>query len=483
MTQSSQPAKEALRIILPIVILAVAGGAFFTLHSLKESPAAASPEASITTVETVQVVEHKGDIKIAVTGEVVSFREVNVAAEVAGRVASKKEICESGTFVRQGDVLLEIDDEDYKLEQRRLAKELEQSRAYLKELAAEIEGALERLQVAGQEVASAEAEYRRQQNLRGVVSDSQIDRAKREYLAARNAEIQIKNQHQLLESRKLRLTSAAELVEVQLERAALDIARATVKSPVTGVITSEQVQQDDYVQKGETLLTIEDTSKAEITCQMTTFEEQWIWLSHPDLLAKRNLADDPSRDYELPKTRAKVICKRGNVRYQWDGYLTRYDGLGFDPVTRTIPCRVLVENPREETVVDQSRTPGTATGVIQPQLQVGPQALVPGMYVRVELYTRPQVPLFQVPIEAVQPGNSIWKVVSIQQSDGKSKTVLKEQMVEVLDQINVPATHGKRTLAVVYSRDNSLRPVDLVVVSPLSAPRDGMPVQLEGTSE
>lgn len=453
------------------------------LQSLKESPASTAPEAPITTVETVPVVEHNDEIKIVVNGEVDSFREVNVAAEVAGPVLSKKPICESGTFVHQGDVLLEIDDEDYKLEQRRLTKELEQSRAYLKELTEEIEGTLERLQVAGQEVASAEAEYKRQQNLRGVVSDSQIDRAKREYLAARNAEIQVKNQHRLLKSRELRLTSAAELVEVQLERAALDIERTTVKAPVSGVITSEHVQQDDYVQKGETLLTIEDTSKAEITCHMTTYDEQWIWLSHPDLLAKRNMADDPSRDYELPRTRARVIYKRGDVKYQWDGHLTRYDGLGFDPVTRTIPVRVIVNNPRQEKVVKQSLDEGAAAGIARPELLVGPQALVRGMYVRVELFTTPQVPLYQIPIEAVQPGNSVWTVVSDRRPDEKSKTVLKEQTVEVVDQIELQSKNGKQTRAVVYSRGNALRPIDLVVVSPLSSPRDGMPVKLEGAAE
>lgn len=486
MARNSRSAIEALRIILPIAILAVGIGGFILLKSAKKAPASATPENKTPVVETVRLRRHEGDIKIVVSGEVVPYREVNIVAEVAGRITRKEPICETGTYVELDDVLFKIDDQDYQLEEQRLQKELEQSQAYINELDEEIEGTLRRLQVAGQEVASQEAEYNRQVKLQGVVSDSQISKAKRDWLAAQNAEIQIRNQQQLLAARKLRLTSAAELAGVQLQRAKLDVDRTTIRSPVTGVITGEHVQQDAYVQKGETLLTIEDTSQAEITCQLDAEDEQWIWLSHPELLRKRNLADEPARDYELPATPAKVIYRRGDLAYQWDGLLTRYDGLGFDPETRTIPCRVVVSKPREEAITAE---PAKVKNL---QLAVGPRALVRGMYVTVELFTSPQVSLFRVPVAAIQPGGRLWTVREEAVDEGGKpipegadkrviRTKLKMRTAQIVGQVarrSEPDDDDKELDAIVFSPDGSLQENDLVVISPLSNPRDNQPVQL-----
>lgn len=464
MTQRSRAAIEPLRIILPIAILGVAVAGFVGLKNLRKSPAADSPKNLTTAVETIAMVKHDDVVKIVVNGEVVPFREVNIAAEVSGRVVKKEAICETGTYVHRNDVLFKIDDEDYLIEERRLAKELEQANAYIAELAAEIEGTLRRLQIAGLEVASAEEEYQRQSKLKGIVSDSQIDKVKRDWLAAQNAEIQVRNQRQLLESRKLRLISAKELVEVHQRRAALDVERTTIKSPIDGVVTSEFAQQDGYVQKGATLLTIEDMSQAEVTCQLLAEDEQWIWLSHPELLRQRNTADEPSRDYELPKTKATVIFRRGRFEYQWEGVLTRYDGLGFDSKTRSIPCRVFVEQPRQEKIV------GPAT--LDSNYAVGPRALVQGMYVDVELHTRPQVELFQVPVNAIRPGKVLWLV-----RDGK----LKSTTVDIVQHAE-DGDSDQRT-AVVYSPDLALKAGDQVVVSPLSYPHDGLAVTTEKANQ
>jgi multidrug efflux pump subunit AcrA (membrane-fusion protein) len=464
MTQRSRAATEPLRIMLPIIILGVAVAGFVGLKNLKKSPAADATKDLTTAVETVAVIKHEDEVKIVVNGEVVPFREVNIAAEVSGRVIEKKPICETGTYVNRGDVLFKIDDADYLIEERRLAKELEQAEAYIAELGAEIEGTLRRLQIAGLEVASAEEEYQRQSKLKGIVSDSQIDKVKRDWLAAQNAEIQVRNLHQLLESRKLRLISAKELVEVQQKRAALDVERTTISSPSNGVITSEFAQQDGYVQKGATLLTIEDTSRAEITCQLLAEDEQWIWLSHPDLRRRRDMADEPTRDYELPRTKATVIFKRGRFEYQWEGVLTRYDGLGFDAKTRSIPCRVEVEHPRREKIVGPPS--------LDHNYAVGPRALVHGMYVDVELHTQPQVDLFQIPIGAVRPGKVLWLV-----RDGK----LTRTTVDIVQHDQVGDTD--QGMVVVYSPGSVLKAGDQVVVSPLSYPHEGLAVTSEKAAQ
>ena len=49
-------------------------------------------------------------------GVVVPFREIELAAEVAGRIVERDERCRAGNFVTQGTLLARIDPQDYQLE-------------------------------------------------------------------------------------------------------------------------------------------------------------------------------------------------------------------------------------------------------------------------------------------------------------------------------------------------------------------------------
>ncbi len=64
----------------------------------------------------------------------IPFREVNVAAEVSGRVTYKAPGCRAGAPVREGDLLFRIDDREYQLEIKRLEESVEQAEGARDEL-------------------------------------------------------------------------------------------------------------------------------------------------------------------------------------------------------------------------------------------------------------------------------------------------------------------------------------------------------------
>ncbi len=53
-------------------------------------------------------------LDVSVTGTVVSYRQINLAAEVAGRIKVKSEACQIGRFVKRGDLLFELDSTDFR---------------------------------------------------------------------------------------------------------------------------------------------------------------------------------------------------------------------------------------------------------------------------------------------------------------------------------------------------------------------------------
>jgi multidrug efflux pump subunit AcrA (membrane-fusion protein) len=150
-----------------------------------------------------------------------------------------------------------------------------------------------------------------------------------------------------------------------------------------------------------------------------------------------------------------VFYELGGRRYLWHGTLSRFDGIGVDERTRTVPCRVLVAKPREAEI---QIVEGQHAGAI------GPPALVRGMYVAVRVHAQPSTPLLEVPQRAVQPGNNVWQV-----EDGKL-SIRKIRVAETIDD-----------LVLVYAEPDGLKPGVKLVSSPLAVATEGMAVRESDT--
>jgi hypothetical protein len=125
-----------------------------------------------------------------------------------------------------------------------------------------------------------------------------------------------------------------------------------------------------------------------------------------------------------------------------------------------VPCRVLVENPRDVRVVSLDGRPVPKD--VKAFLAQGPPALVRGMYVTVRIHATPHVPLFSIPERAIRPGDKVWRV------RGNKLNIVGVRVIDV---------RGK--LATVRADHGDLRGGDKLVVSPMAFVQDGMTVRLE----
>lgn len=444
-------AGEALRIGAPLGILAAGLVAFFALRSLKESPVRAEEQVDAPLVETIVVAPHEGGLDFSVDGVVVPYREIELSAEVAGRIAKRADICRAGNYVTRGTPLIEVDDRDYQLEAERLERELSQASVSLKELEVEMSNTQSLAKLAREQLAlqRRELERQRQLALKRIVTETELDQAKRGELDAVNTLLTLENQMQLFRTRRTRLESARDLWHSQLRKAQLDLARTKIAAPIDGVIIREMVEEDSYVQKGASLAKIEDTSAVEVKCNLRMEELYWLWAQESG--ARGAPAESPTRDYQIPPAPVTVSYELAGRRYEWDGVLSRFDGIGVDERTRTVPCRVLVAKPRNV------RVSGGQKGAVGP---VGPPALVRGMFVTVRVHSQPTTRLLEIPHRAVQPGNTVWQVV-----EGR----LSIRRVRVAD--------TEDNVVLVYADASGLQPGMKLVSSPLSAVADGMAVR------
>jgi len=487
-----------LQIVIPVFILAIGATGMFVLARKPDVATKPAEQLAAPAVETTTVEPHTSGLDIEVDGVVVPYRELSLAAEVAGRVAYKAEECRGGNYVTKGTLLLEIDPRDYEFQVKQLQEELEQAGYNLAELEAESKSLIEMIDVAEETWKLQSAELKRQQQLaqRRVATATQLDEAKAAQLRARNEVLQLRKQLQMLESRRSRLQAAQELMRLRLQKARIDLARTQVIAPVDGVVVQDMVEQDSYVNKGTQLVTFEDTSKVEVKCNLQMDELYWLWMQWQSsgatdgvpgetasrLGAPSGVSSVPGgpppgplpegegtvaalnalarRDYQLPRTPATIVYELAGRRFEWDGVLSRYEGIGLDSTTRMVPARVVVEHPR------QVRVSGKET--MSTPHRSGPPALVRGMYVTVRLHAEPNVAMYSVPERAIRPGDWLWLV-----EDGQLRKV-RVRVIEVM---------GGRAIIRPRSEDSTaatlLNGGAQAVISPLAVAEEGMAVRVE----
>jgi multidrug efflux pump subunit AcrA (membrane-fusion protein) len=359
------------------------------------------PMVSIDSMQEYRGIE---TLDIDLSGTVVPFRQVTIGAEVAGRVVLKTDQCRIGRYVQRGDLLLKLNPKDYELEIERISSLKESEYAQQRELEQEISNIKRSLALAEEELQLQEKELARLALLpEGFASDTEQDQARRQRIASANQVVTFQNQLQLLQTRRTRIELAERLAETQLAQAQVNLERSEIRSPISGVIINETVQEDSYVQRADKLCIIEDTERVEVSCNLRTDQL---------LLILDQISDGTNKDsssqvlrassYELPPTPVEIsyqVAGRSDTVYQWHGKLSRYEGIGLDTQSRTVPVRITVENPRDV------RRNGIA---ITEEGNGGLPALVRGMFVDVKIMTKPRRPLVLIPKLGLKPGGQLW---------------------------------------------------------------------------
>ncbi len=443
-----------VRTIASLALMA-GGVAGFIAMGTPEVPTRPPDRAAPPVVRVIAAEEHTEGISFEVDGVVVPFREIEIAAQVSGRIEFKSENCRTGRAVKQGELLLRIEPSDYELEVTRLGEEWNQADAMIKELNVELATTDNQIELARQQLAIDVRQVQRNEELLATraASESELDAVRRAELTTRNNLQTLMDQKNLLSQRTVRMESAKALVKANLDKANLALKRTEIFAPLDGVVISETVEQDGYVQMGSTVITLQDTSQLDVTCKLHMRQMNWLWQSQATT-TPHDMAEPGSAAladaYNFPETPATVIYQLGGIAYQWQGIVNRYDGGGIDNQTRMIPCRVHVQDPLQVS----AEKPADASGV------ANPPTLMTGMFVKVRIHAQPPIPLVRIPQEAIQPGNIVWTVV-------EGQLQRKETSI---------ANSGQQDV-IAYQQSDGLRAGDWVVVSPLATPIEGLDVK------
>lgn len=176
--------------------------------------------------------------------------DVNVAAEVSGRIIESAMI--EGSEIRKGDLLVRIDDSDFKT---RLAQARAEETAVLKEKA-RIE---EELRTARHHVETAKSDLARYRELkeRGSAAPQRLDQAENIFEQARGQVNALEAGSTEAVARLDAARQAVRLIQSQLEK-------TEIRAPIDATILAKGVEAGEFVAPGKTIAVLVDLSRLEL---------------------------------------------------------------------------------------------------------------------------------------------------------------------------------------------------------------------------
>ena len=304
------------------------------------------PDVRVPVALTAPVRAGVGPLPVRGFGTVRPREEVDVAAEVGGRVVWVAPAFVRGGRIGRGDVLFRLDGADHR---HRIAR-------------AEAQIAEQQL-----ELLRAEEEAR--------IARSQYERFRSRRSAPPAGEA---GPLALWEPQITAARAGLERARIALEEARLGLSRTEVRAPFTGLVRTESIGAGQFVEAGRAVGRIYASDVFEVVVPLADAEAALV----PGLWA----AGTGGADRRIA---AAITVDYGGLQFTWDGHVDRVDPT-LDERTRAVDIIVHVADP-------------LAAGVNSPPLQVG-------RLVEVQLAGATPAEHFTVRRAALRPGDEVWVV-------------------------------------------------------------------------
>ncbi|MCD6353248.1 MAG: efflux RND transporter periplasmic adaptor subunit [Proteobacteria bacterium] len=338
-----------IKVILPLLIIAVSAIGFRIIIALKEPPPKAHKEPGGALVQTMTVRSENKTVTVRGYGTVQPRMEANIVPQVSGKVVWVAPQFVAGGIFQQGRHLFRIEKIDYELA-------VEMARADLKK--AEYE--LAKVESDARVARIQWEKWKRQKN--------NNDENTKEILLSPSPLVLYEPQ---LENARAQVDAARAF----LSRAFLDLKRTRFEAPFNCMIRAESIDVGQYVRAGENLGQLFGTDMVEIVVPLS-FQEM-TWLEVPVGGSKKN------------KINAEVRLKAGSRVYTWPGVLNRSLGE-VDAKGRMVKTVVQVKHP-----YSKSKTKNGTD-------------LALGMFVEVSLFGKVLENVISVPRSALRDNNTVW---------------------------------------------------------------------------
>jgi RND family efflux transporter MFP subunit len=287
--------KSWLRRLLPVLIVASAIGLTVLLVSMRPEPESVVQQERVLPVQVVPVFREDVQLVIRSQGTVMPRTETLLVAEVSGVVRSVSEKLIAGGFVREGEVLLTLDDADYQVAVDQAQANLMSARAQLTQEQAQSEQAAREWDMSGRSRDSApvlalRTPYLREAEARVLFAESELQRARR-----------------------------------QLER-------TRVRAPYDALVREKIADVGQFLGTGAQVARVFATDYAEVRLPLSTQDLSWLQLPAP------------GQPFDSQMSQVALHASVGDKDYKWPAVLVRTEGV-VDSSSRMVYVVARVDDP------------------------------------------------------------------------------------------------------------------------------------------
>jgi multidrug resistance efflux pump len=260
-----------LRVLLGVVILAAGLGLVVYMATTRPTPEL-KPEVFAPMLVRGMVLEPQQlERSWSGYGTARAMSVARVSPQVSALVITRADWLEPGARIQPGQTLFELERVDFELAATSAQDTINALKAQLAGLAVEEQRLARQVTLAEEEEAIARRDLDRARDVigEGAGSESELDQWTAALRRAERVAVSLRQQADLIPSRRADLAARIEAQNAELEQALEDLARTTITAPIGGIVQSVSLEAGEWAQAGQPAVTIIDLSRIEIPLRVS----------------------------------------------------------------------------------------------------------------------------------------------------------------------------------------------------------------------
>ena len=310
--------KLSRRFLLPIIVIVVAIAVAGFLRATRPEIERQPPQERVWPVAALRVAHSNAQPAFRVYGEVVAGREVELRALVAGVVVETSRDLLEGGIVKKGDLILAIDEFDFRTQLEERRAQAREARAKLGEIEARHRGNEDSLGWDRQELKLLKRDYDRAEKLRarGNVSEKFLDNARMALMNQRRTVVNDKTNVATEASRMEQQRSIIKRLDVSVLQAERELKETRLFAPFDGFLHSITAANGKRLSINDRVAKLVDANRLDVRVHLS------------NLQFGRLIAADEA----LEGRTVQIVWQLGEQRFSYDAVIERV-GARIDATT------------------------------------------------------------------------------------------------------------------------------------------------------
>ena len=268
--------------VVPPIVLAIGAYVWMVKHTPPLQKQAESELARM--LETITVPRLDVRPKVSGFGTAKYARSWRAVTQVEGRINRIHPELRPGSMIQSGEILLEIDDSDYRSQVAELDAAIEQHDAEIQRLEQSVQNDEKNLALENEALTIMQGEYDRVQSLfsQNAGSRSDVDAKRRELLSQQKAVQVLENNISLVAPQIKALQAAKRQSAAQIDQAKRDIERTKITAPFRMRMGGVQLEAGQFVGVGETIFMGYSDAEVEVEAQLPLHDIHRLFVSQSD---------------------------------------------------------------------------------------------------------------------------------------------------------------------------------------------------------